>query len=160
MYTNARPPLSGCLVVGKIPGYLISKVGQVKSTAIHHLTSHLVSSRMTKSIATLRALRRTTASSFLERPLVRPAISTATTAAARQSRIYSTHPSKPPKQGQPLHSSHPHLVISKHLTTGIPASEYEDRRKKLMESLGEGAIVICMGNTVRLVTQRMSPSTP
>jgi hypothetical protein len=69
-------------------------------------------------------------------------------------RSYSTHPSKPPKQGQPLAASHPHLVNSKHLTTGIPVSEYEERRKRLMDSLGEGAVVVCMGNTVRLVTQR------
>lgn len=72
------------------------------------------------------------------------------------SRPYSTnpHPSKPPKQGQPLSSTHPHLVHPKYLTAGVPASEYEDRRRKLMESLGEGAKVVCMGNTVRLVTQR------
>lgn len=69
-------------------------------------------------------------------------------------RSYSTHPSKPPKQGQPLAASHPHLVNSKHLTAGIPGSEYEERRKRLMDSLGEGAVVVCMGNTVRLVTQR------
>lgn len=72
------------------------------------------------------------------------------------SRVYSTHPSKPPKQGQPLSATHPHLIHSKHLTAGIPASEYEDRRRRLMESLGEGAKVVCMGNTVRLVTQRES----
>ena len=107
----------------------------------------------------LRAIRRTTAASLLESPLARPAVPKAVAASptVRQFRRYSTHPSKPPKQGQPLHSSHPHLVGSKHLTPGISASEYEDRRKKLMESLGEGAVVICMGNTVRLVTQRMLP---
>lgn len=74
--------------------------------------------------------------------------------AAGSSRRYSTHPSKPPRQGQPLAATHPHLVHHKHLTPGIPASEYEDRRKRLMESLGDGAVVVCMGNTVRLVTQR------
>jgi hypothetical protein len=141
-------------MVGKIPGYLISKVGSSHPAvpSLHYLAS------MTRSIAALRAIRRTTAASFLN---TRQALSAprapVTSLAARQFRQYSTHPSKPPKQGQPLHSSHPHLVYSKHLTPGIPASEYEDRRKKLMESLGEGAVVICMGNTVRLVTQRMSP---
>ena len=117
---------------------------------------------MTRSIAALRAIRRTTAASLLESRLARPAVLKAAAASptARQFRQYSTHPSKPPKQGQPLHSSHPHLVGSKHLTPGIPTSEYEDRRKKLMESLGDGAVVICMGNTVRLVTQRMSPPPP
>jgi hypothetical protein len=144
------------VVVGKIPGYLISKVES------SHLSSRSVTSRlasMTRPIAALRAIRRTTVISLLESRLTRTAVSTAIAASptVRQFRSYSTHPSKPPKQGQPLHSSHPHLVGSKHLTPGIPASEYEDRRKKLMESLGDGAVVICMGNTVRLVTQRMSP---
>jgi hypothetical protein len=74
-------------------------------------------------------------------------------------RAYSTelpHPSKPPKQGQPLHATHPHLVGEKDLTPGIPASEYESRRRKLMQNLGEGAVVVCMGGTVRLVSQRES----
>lgn len=62
--------------------------------------------------------------------------------------------SKPPRQGQPLSSTHPHLINSKHLTPGIPAEEYEARRKKLMESLPDGSVVICMGGTVKLVTQR------
>jgi hypothetical protein len=144
------------VVVGKIPGYLISKVG---SSHLHLSRSVISSSSMTRPIAALGAIRRTTAASLLESRLARPAVPKAAAASptARQFRKYSTHPSKPPKQGQPLHSSHPHLVGSKHLTPGIPASEYEDRRKKLMESLGDGAVVICMGNTVRLVTQRMSP---
>jgi hypothetical protein len=145
------------VVVGKIPGYLISKVGSSHLASCHSVTSRLAT--MTRPISALRAIRRTTAASLLESRLTRPAVPKAVAASptARQFRKYSTHPSKPPKQGQPLHSSHPHLVGSKHLTPGIPASEYEDRRKKVMESLGEGAVVICMGNTVRLVTQRMSP---
>jgi len=154
------PILLPLVVVGKIPGYLISKV---ESSHLHLLVQsfHRVAS-MTRPIAALRAIRRITAASMLEGRLARPAVPRAVAAgpAVRQFRQYSTHPSKPPKQGQPLHHSHPHLVGSKHLTPGIPASEYEDRRKKLMESLGDGAVVICMGNTVRLVTQRMSPPPP
>lgn len=60
---------------------------------------------------------------------------------------------KPPQYGQPLSFSHPHLVQPDELTMGIPASEYEDRRKRLMQSLPEGSTVICMGGTVRLVSQ-------
>ena len=112
---------------------------------------------MTKSIDVLRALRRMAVTSIRETSHTRPLGTSTANILARQSRRYSTHPSKPPKQGQPLHSSHPHLINSKHLTKGIPASEYEERRRKLMENLGEGAVVICMGNTVRLVTQRMFP---
>ncbi|WRT65859.1 uncharacterized protein IL334_002810 [Kwoniella shivajii] len=73
---------------------------------------------------------------------------------SRQYSIFnSPHPSKPPLYGQPHPSSHPHLVKSTELTPGIPAEEYESRRKKLMDSLGEGSKVICMGGTVRLMSQ-------
>lgn len=74
------------------------------------------------------------------------------------SRRYSTytspHPAKPPRSGQPLGTTHPHLVRSGDLTPGIPASEYEERRRRLMASLPEGAAVVCMGGTVRLMSQR------
>lgn len=147
---------------GKMPGYLISKVGMDQLKLGFHFVNHIGRSSMTRSVGALRAIRRSATASIADVPLVRPALAGAparTLAVPRHSgRQYSTHPSKPPKQGQPLHASHPHLIYSKHLTAGIPASEYEDRRKRLMESLGDGAVVICMGNTVRLVTQRMSPS--
>lgn len=74
------------------------------------------------------------------------------------SRRYSTytspHPAKPPRSGQPLGTTHPHLVRNGDLTPGIPASEYEERRRRLMASLPEGAVVVCMGGTVRLMSQR------
>ncbi|KAK8865744.1 hypothetical protein IAR55_000891 [Kwoniella newhampshirensis] len=88
----------------------------------------------------------------------RPA--TLTRSCARQSiqsgrRNYASASSiaKPPKYGQPHPSTHPHLLKPGELTPGVPAEEYEQRRKKLMESLGEGARVICMGGTVRLMSQ-------
>lgn len=143
-----------------MPGYLISKVEMDQLKLGFHFVNHIGRSSMTRSVGALRAIRRSATASIADVPLVRPALAgpPAITQAGQQSgRQYSTHPSKPPKQGQPLHASHPDLIYSKHLTAGIPASEYEDRRKRLMESLGEGAVVICMGNTVRLVTQRMSP---
>ncbi|KAK4685533.1 intermediate cleaving peptidase 55, partial [Tremellales sp. Uapishka_1] len=62
---------------------------------------------------------------------------------------------KPPRQGQPLFPTHPHLISSKCLTPGIPAEEYESRRRKLMEGLEEGCVVVCMGGTMRLVTQQI-----
>ncbi|WWC88016.1 uncharacterized protein L201_002919 [Kwoniella dendrophila CBS 6074] len=65
----------------------------------------------------------------------------------------SPHPSKPPPYGQPHPKSHSHLLKPDELTPGIPPEEYESRRKKLMESLGEGSKVICMGGTVRLMSQ-------
>jgi hypothetical protein len=72
----------------------------------------------------------------------------------RYSTYTSPHPAKPPRSGQPLGTTHPHLVRSGDLTPGIPASEYEERRRKLMASLPEGAVVVCMGGTVRLMSQR------
>lgn len=61
---------------------------------------------------------------------------------------------KPPKYGQPLHQTHPTLVREGELTPGIPAAEYEERRRRLMRSLPDGAVVVCMGGTVRLMTER------
>ncbi|RXK34894.1 hypothetical protein M231_07858 [Tremella mesenterica] len=61
---------------------------------------------------------------------------------------------KPGKYGQPLSKTHPHLIQIDDLTPGIPAGEYEDRRRKLMKNLPEGAVVVCMGGTVRLMSQR------
>jgi hypothetical protein len=62
---------------------------------------------------------------------------------------------KPPLYGQPLSQTHPHLIKSpSQLTRGITEHEYEQRRRNLMQSLPEGSKVVCMGGTVRLVTQR------
>lgn len=71
-------------------------------------------------------------------------------------RLYSTnspHPAKPPRYGQPLPSTHPHLLSEPELTPGVTAAEYESRRRALMRSLPEGAVVLCMGGTVRLMSQ-------
>lgn len=56
--------------------------------------------------------------------------------------------------GQPLAKTHAHLVREGELTPGVTPEEYEDRRRRLMESLPAGAVVVCMGGTVRLVSQR------
>jgi len=61
--------------------------------------------------------------------------------------------SKPANYGQPLSSSHPERIKPHELTRGIKPEEYESRRKKLMEGLPEGSVVVCMGGTVRLMTQ-------
>lgn len=88
---------------------------------------------------------------------LRTSTSTVSTSSARlYSSQTSPHPSKPPRQGQPLHATHTYLVGSGELTPEIKASEYEERRKKLMASLPDGAVVVCMGGTVRLVSQRKS----
>lgn len=61
---------------------------------------------------------------------------------------------KPSPYGQPHPATHPHLLKPTQLTPHFPASEYEERRRKLMERLPEGAVVVVMGGTVRLMTQR------
>lgn len=51
---------------------------------------------------------------------------------------------KPPIYGQPLAETHAHLITPQELTPGIPKTEYEDRRTRLMESLPEGSLVVCI----------------
>ncbi|OCF32906.1 xaa-Pro aminopeptidase [Kwoniella heveanensis CBS 569] len=109
--------------------------------------------RRANSMYTARGLRpQATSTSSIPRTSLKRA--TGTTMSARHYSLFnSPHPSKPPRYGQPHPSSHPHLVGETELTPGVPASEYERRRKNLMEYLGEGARVICMGGTVRLMSQ-------
>lgn len=73
-----------------------------------------------------------------------------------------SHPSPtpfkgPPSKGygQPLPSTHPHLLASGELTPGIQASEYEQRRRKLVEGLEEGAVVVIAGGKMLYMTQNI-----
>lgn len=50
---------------------------------------------------------------------------------------------KPPLYGQPLAKTHAHLIAPGELTPGIPKIEYEERRKKLMDNLPQGSLVVC-----------------
>ncbi len=77
------------------------------------------------------------------------------------------------KYGQPLPSTHPHLfpvrlplsggagvhpsggVAHDELTPGIPASEYEERRRKLMASLPSGSVVIAMAGRVKSMSGKI-----
>ncbi|KAJ1308278.1 hypothetical protein OPQ81_003993 [Rhizoctonia solani] len=52
-------------------------------------------------------------------------------------------PSSNERYGQPLYSSHPHLLQPGELTPGIKAGEYADRRKRLMDSLPMGSVIFC-----------------
>ena len=65
----------------------------------------------------------------------------------------SSIPSRPSRYGQPHRSTHPHLLGDGELTRGLRAEEYDARRKKLMDSLPKGSVVICMGGTVKLMSQ-------
>lgn len=57
--------------------------------------------------------------------------------------------------GQPLPSTHPHLLRTGELTPGIQASEYEDRRRRLMDSVDDGAVVIIAGGRVKYMSNNI-----
>ncbi len=100
--------------------------------------------------------------------------------AATKSRVraYATEAqiSKPSSYGQPLFPSHPHLgglrvidggfrtssydhqtVKRDELTPGIPATEYERRRRELMDSLPDGSMVVSVAAPVKYMSGGMSP---
>ncbi|KAM0749701.1 Creatinase/aminopeptidase [Meredithblackwellia eburnea MCA 4105] len=54
--------------------------------------------------------------------------------------------------GQPLPSTHSHLLAPGELTPGISAEEYEHRRRALMEGLEEGSIVLIAGGRLKFMT--------
>ncbi|KAI9466605.1 peptidase M24 [Lactarius psammicola] len=59
---------------------------------------------------------------------------------------------KPSAFGQPTLKSHPHLVKPGELTPGIPASEYERRRRQLVEGLPHGSLVVCVAGQVKYMS--------
>ncbi|KAF9480840.1 peptidase M24 [Pholiota conissans] len=59
---------------------------------------------------------------------------------------------KPSEYGQPTLLSHPHLIRGNDLTPGIPASEYEERRRKLMDLLPEKSVVISVAASVKFMS--------
>ncbi|KAI0302970.1 peptidase M24 [Russula brevipes] len=50
--------------------------------------------------------------------------------------------------GQPTLTSHPHLVKPGEVTPGIPASEYERRRRQLVDGLPDGSLVVCVAGHI------------
>lgn len=77
----------------------------------------------------------------------------------------------PPAVGQPLPHTHPHLfpidfargwqaelgggVATDHLTPGIPAAEYEQRRRNLMDRLPTGSVVVLMGGRIKYMSRNI-----
>ncbi|GJE84829.1 peptidase M24 [Phanerochaete sordida] len=62
------------------------------------------------------------------------------------------HGLKPTKFGQPLFASHPHLMNPNETTPGIPADEYERRRKALMDELPDGSVVVVVSGQVKYMS--------
>ena len=80
---------------------------------------------------------------------------------ARPSRTYASAVSvngfsqlKPTLYGQPLAPSHAHLVSTHETTPGIPQEEYDRRRRELMQSLPDGALVICGAGQIKYMSGR------
>lgn len=66
-----------------------------------------------------------------------------------------------PGYGQPLPSTHPRLFgASNELTPGITAAEYEGRRKKLMDGLEEGSMVIVAGGRMKYMSAQILYAPP
>ncbi|KAG8737804.1 hypothetical protein FRC12_017017 [Ceratobasidium sp. 428] len=64
------------------------------------------------------------------------------------------HNTPPERFGQPLHGSHPHLVAAGELTPGIQATEYHERRRKLVDSLPPGSIVVSRAAMLKYMSGR------
>ncbi|SCV71022.1 BQ2448_3784 [Microbotryum intermedium] len=60
-----------------------------------------------------------------------------------------------PGYGQPLPSTHPHLLAEGELTPGITAHEYELRRRTLMDRLDSGSIVVIAGSRLKYATAKI-----
>ncbi|KDQ28810.1 hypothetical protein PLEOSDRAFT_1102850 [Pleurotus ostreatus PC15] len=80
-----------------------------------------------------------------------------------QWRQYATEtaiPVKPSCYGQPLCQSHPHLVKPNELTPGIPAEEYETRRRKLMDNLPDDSLVVSVAAPIKYMSAKKNSSSP
>ncbi|KAL6304156.1 peptidase M24, structural domain-containing protein [Sparassis latifolia] len=62
---------------------------------------------------------------------------------------------KPSAYGQPLYPSHPHLMKPGEITPGIPAEEYERRRRALMDSLPDKSLVVCVAGQVKYMSGKI-----
>lgn len=60
-----------------------------------------------------------------------------------------------PGFGQPLPSTHPHLLAPGEITQGISADEYESRRKRLMDGLEDGAVVVVAGGRLKYASGKI-----
>ncbi|KAG9125178.1 hypothetical protein FRC07_008655 [Ceratobasidium sp. 392] len=70
------------------------------------------------------------------------------------SNVSFPHSSPPERFGQPLHGSHPHLIAAGELTPGIQAAEYHDRRRRLMDSLPAGSVVVSRAAMLKYMSGR------
>ncbi|RDB15460.1 Intermediate cleaving peptidase 55 [Hypsizygus marmoreus] len=62
---------------------------------------------------------------------------------------------KPSIYGQPLFQSHPHLLQPQDLTPGIPAEDYELRRRQLMNGLPDNSLVVCVAAPIKYMSGKI-----
>lgn len=60
---------------------------------------------------------------------------------------------KPANYGQPLPHTHSFLMKPNELTPGITIDEYEQRRRKLMQNLSVGDVVVCVSGNIKMMSQ-------
>ncbi|KAG6830958.1 hypothetical protein H0H92_013670 [Tricholoma furcatifolium] len=82
--------------------------------------------------------------------------------ALQRARLYATEAiisaeanAKPSIYGQPLFQSHHHLLKPHELTPGIPAEDYERRRRALMESLPDNSLVVCIAAPIKYMSKNI-----
>lgn len=108
--------------------------------------------------------------SALARSAARPALQLRAGARALQRQLTGDTHGIPPC-GQPLPHTHPHLfptdfrrgtdpsqgggVALNDLTPGIPALEYEQRRRNLMDRLPPGSAVVLMGGRIKYMSKNI-----
>ncbi|KAG6889042.1 hypothetical protein C0995_004325 [Termitomyces sp. Mi166 len=80
----------------------------------------------------------------------------------QRARLYATEApnlaganAKPSSYGQPLFQSHPHLLQPHELTPGIPAEDYEQRRRSLIDRLPENSLVVCVSAPVKYMSNNI-----
>ncbi|KAH7912445.1 peptidase M24 [Hygrophoropsis aurantiaca] len=101
---------------------------------------------MTSSLRSALPILRVAAYRPCTRGIFRSALRTFATEAGAE------HDPKPSNYGQPLFPSHPHLLKPNELTPGIPAEEYERRRKELMDSLPANSVVVSVAAPIKYMS--------
>lgn len=106
---------------------------------------HLVRQARPRSAAAVAPILPRFQSSAASAPLAHPS--------GAQGRFAPTSETK--SYGQPLPSTHPHLLQPGELTPFVSADEYHQRRKRLVDSLEDGAIVVIAGGQIQYMTQNI-----
>ncbi|KAK4056602.1 aminopeptidase [Microbotryomycetes sp. JL221] len=114
------------------------------------LWSSTATAKVRVKATTCQACRRRFNSAALNHPPPSSSLSSVNNASS-----WSSTRSELTGYGQPLPSTHPHLLQPGELTPGIQATEYEQRRRQLVEPLEQGAIVIVASARLKYATGKI-----